>query len=175
MSEWQMMAPAMLECAEKSAPKKGTVYQVEPWSSFKVEAKGLFERHWKEVALNHAEVPLDIDYARYDEMATRGAVHVVTARRDSKLIGYHVAFISGHMHYLSTLHAVTDVYWIAPENRHGVTAIRLFQAVERELAKRGVKKLLTATKLHMDQGALFEHLGYRPIERMYSKLIGEKK
>jgi N-acetylglutamate synthase-like GNAT family acetyltransferase len=88
------------------------------------------------------------------------------------LIGYHVAVISGHLHYRSTLHAVTDVYWIAPECRHGVTAVRLFQAVERELTKRGVRKLFTATKLHLDQGALFEHLGFRPIERMYSKLLG---
>jgi N-acetylglutamate synthase-like GNAT family acetyltransferase len=155
-----------------AAPRVGTVYQVEPWASFKVEARELFVRHWREVALNHAQVPLDVDYERYDEMAARGAVHVVTARRDGLLIGYHVAFIAGHMHYRSTLHAVTDVYWIAPECRHGVTAIRLFQAVERELAKRGVKKLFTATKLHLDQGPLFERLGYKPVERMYSKLLG---
>jgi hypothetical protein len=169
MAEDSAFAAAEGRCA---APRAGTVYQVEPWATFKVEAKGLFERHWREVALNHAEVPLDVDYPRYDEMAARGAVHVVTARRGGLLIGYHVAFIAGHMHYRSTLHAVTDVYWIAPECRHGVTAIRLFQAVERELAKRGVRKVFTATKLHMDQGPLFERLGYKPVERMYAKLLG---
>ncbi len=158
----------------RTAPAVGTVYQVEPWSSFKVEARELFVRHWREIALNHAEVPLDIDYERYDEMAARGAVHVLTARRNGLLIGYHVAFIAGHMHYRSTLHAVTDVYWIAPECRHGVTAMRLLQAVERELKRRGVRKLFTATKLHLDQGPLFERLGYRPVERMYAKLIGRE-
>ena len=36
----------------------------------------------------------------------------------------------------------------------------------------GVRKIFTATKLHMDQGPLFERLGYRPVERMYAKLLG---
>jgi N-acetylglutamate synthase-like GNAT family acetyltransferase len=75
------------------------------------------------------------------------------------------------MHYLSTLHGITDVYWIAPAYRTGRTGLRMFQAVERELKKLGVRKLFTATKLHLDQGALFEFLGYKPTERLYAKLI----
>jgi hypothetical protein len=151
--------------------QRGTVYQTEPWATFKVEARELFELHWREIALNHAEVPLDIDYARYDAMAAVGGLHVLTARRVGTLIGYHVALISPHLHYRSTLHGITDVYWIAPECRHGITAVRFFQAVERELKRRGVRKLFTATKLHLDQGSLFEYLGYKPVERLYAKLI----
>lgn len=151
--------------------QRGTVYQTEPWRSFKGEARELFVRHWREVALNHADVPLDIDHARYDALADVGGLHVLTVRRDGLLIGYHVAIVSGHLHYASTLHGITDVYWIAPECRHGITAMRLFQAVERELKKLGVRKLFTATKLHMDQGPLFERLGYKPVERLYAKLI----
>lgn len=150
---------------------QGTVYQTEPWATFKVEARELFERHWREIALNHAEVPLDIDHERYDALASAGGLHVLTVRRAGVLIGYHIAIVSGHLHYRSTLHGITDVYWIAPECRHGVTAVRMFQAVERELKRRGVRKLFTATKLHLDQGALFEFLGYNPVERLYAKLI----
>lgn len=159
-----------LEGARVATPA-GTVYQAEPWSTFKVEARELFERHWREIALNHAEVPLDIDYARYDSLARAGGLHVLTVRRAGALIGYHVAIVSPHLHYQSTLHGITDVYWIAPECRHGLTAVRLFQAVERELKKRGVRKLFTATKLHLDQGPLFEFLGFKPVERLYAKLI----
>jgi Acetyltransferase (GNAT) family len=166
-----MPCAAALAEGLRVAPRAGTVYQTEPWATFKVEARELFERHWREIALNHAEVPLDIDHARYDAMAAAGGLHVLTVRRAGKLIGYHIAIVSGHLHYASTLHGITDVYWIAPECRHGVTAVRMFQAVERELKRRGVRKLFTATKLHLDQGALFEHLGYRPVERLYAKLI----
>lgn len=152
----------------------GTVYAVEDWMDVKDEMVPLWERHWKEVALNHADVPLDVDHERYDAISSAGGLHVLTVRRGGRLIGYHIAMVTGHLHYKSTLHGITDVYWIAPECRHGVTAVRLFQAVERELAKLGVRKLFTATKLHLDQGTLFEHLGYKPVERLYAKIIGVK-
>lgn len=168
------MSPLAIEVgameARHAAPI-GTIYQTEPWATFKAEARELFVRHWKEVALNHADVPLDIDHARYDALAAAGGLHVLTARRGGLLIGYQVTIVSPHLHYRSTLHGITDVYWIAPECRHGVTAIRLFQAAERELKKLGVRKLFTATKLHLDQGSLFERLGYKPVERLYAKLI----
>lgn len=148
-----------------------TTYQVESWLDIQEEMLPLLTRHWHEVALNHAAVPLDIDREQYDNLATVGALHIVTVRRDGELIGYHVAIISGHLHYKSTLHGITDVYWVAPECRHGVVGLRLLQAVERELKSVGVKKLFTATKIHMDQGRLFEHLGYHAVERLYAKII----
>lgn len=148
-----------------------TTYAVERWKDIRGEMLPLLVKHWHEVALNHAEVPLDIDESRYRQLDEGGALHIVTARREGALIGYHVAIVSTHLHYASTLHGITDVYWIDPACRHGVTAIRLFQAVERELKALGVRKLFTATKLHIDQGALFEHLGYRAVERLYAKLI----
>lgn len=148
-----------------------TVYAVELWADVKGEMAPMFERHWREIALNHAEVPLDIDHARYDALAAAGALHVVTARDETGLIGYHIAIISTHLHYKSTLHGITDVYYVAPEKRQGFTGIRLFQAVERELKARGVRKLFTGTKLHLDMGPLFERLGYTAVERLYSKLI----
>ncbi len=156
----------------RSVISAGTVYQVEPWATFNHEARALFGEHWREVALNHAEVPLDIDYDRYATMAASGKVHVVTARRAGKLIGYHVGFIDGHLHYKSTLHCVTDVYWIAPECRHGVTAIRLFQALEREVIKRGVRKIITGAKIHMGQERLFGFMGYTPADTLFVKIVG---
>ena len=157
---------------EVAKPATGTVYAVESWGDFHREAMSLFIRHWREIAINQAEVPLDIDWERYAALDKVKALHVLTARRNGLLIGYHIAFITGHMHYKSTLHGFTDVYYIAPECRHGVTGMRLFQAVERELKAIGVRKLFTATKLHLDQGSLFERLGYKPTERVYTKLIG---
>lgn len=169
------MMPHAIESLMQSegvrTPPAGTVYQTEPWAAFKVEARQLFVRHWKEVALNHSEVPLDIDHDRYDALDAAGALHVLTARRGGLLIGYQVTMVTPHLHYRSTLHGITDVYWIAPECRHGITAMRLFQAAERELKKLGVRKLFTSTKLHLNQGPLFERLGFRPVETLYAKLI----
>lgn len=149
-----------------------TVYAVERWRDIKVEMMPLLVRHWYEVALNHEDVPLDIDEGKYDEMDAKWMLQIVTVRRDRVLIGYHVAIIMSHLHYKSTLHGITDVYFIAPEYRHGITAMRMFQVVETKLAACGVKKMVTGVKLHLDQGPLFERLGYRAVERQYSKIIG---
>lgn len=166
-----MIDTKTLEVLTVGAQKPGTAYAVERWRDLKREMMPLLVRHWREIALNHADVPLDIDEARYKALDESDALHIVTARRNGLLIGYHVAIVSTHLHYASTLHGITDVYYVAPECRHGVTGMRLFQAVERELKKLGVRKLFTATKLHLDQGPLFERLGYHPVERLYAKLI----
>lgn len=150
---------------------KGTQYAVEKWRDIKAEMLPLLVEHWREIALNHADVPLDIDEPRYDALCASGALHIVTVRRGGALIGYHVAIVSGHLHYKSTLHGITDVYYIVKALRHGVTGLRMFQRVERELKAMGVRKLFTGTKLHLDQGRLFEHLGYHAVETLYAKII----
>lgn len=150
-----------------------TTYAVERWKDLRTEMLPLLVRHWREIALNHADVPLDIDERRYAELDEGGALHIVTARRHGSLIGYHVAIISPHLHYASTLHGITDVYYVAPEFREGFTGIRLFQHVEKEMRSLGVKKLFTGTKVHLDMSKLFERLGYRRVEYLYAKILRE--
>lgn len=157
-----------------------TAFAVERWPAIKAEMLPLLHEHWLEIALHRDKVPLDIDDARYTALDEQGALRIVTARRGGKLIGYHVAIFSGHLHYKSTPHYITDVYWIAPACRHGITAVRLFQAAEadaRALVKDGRWiKFYTAVKLHLDNGPLFERMGYRPTERLYTKLVqGERR
>lgn len=169
----EVSAAAMIGCEGTVAPPTpGTVYRVERWRNLRREMLPLLVRHWREIALNHADVPLDIDQQKYAELDEAGALHIVTVRKDGELIGYHVAVVSGHLHYKSTLHGITDVYWIAPEFRQGFTGIRLFQHVEKELAAIGVRKLFTGTKVHLDMSKLFERLGYKRVEFLYAKLIG---
>lgn len=146
-------------------------YAVERWRDLRPEMLPLLDRHWREIALNHADVPLDIDHERYDALDEAGALHIVTVRRDGDLIGYHVAIVSTHLHYASTLHGITDVFYVAPEYRQGFIGIRLFQCVEKELKALGVKKLYTGTKVHLDLSKLFERLGYRRVEFLYAKII----
>lgn len=150
------------------------VYAVERWKDIRAEMLPLLVRHWREVALNHADVPLDIDEGRYSALDESGGLHIVTARVDGALIGYHVAIISTHLHYASTLHGISDVYYIAPEYRQGFTGIRIFQRVEAEMRALGVKKLFTGTKVHLDMSRIFERLGYRRVEYLYSKILREE-
>ena len=151
-------------------------FAVEKWAAALPDMEPLLVEHWLEIALGHDQVPLDVARERYQELCDAGTLHVLTVRDAGKLVGYHVAIVAGHLHYASTKHAITDVYFLQPAYRKGRTGLLLFKAVEAEMRKLGVKKLITGAKLHTAggrTGLLFEHLGYRPTETVFTKYIGE--
>lgn len=149
-----------------------TLYAVESFRALQPELVELTRHHWREIALDHDKVPLDPCWERYYDLEDRGVLCVVTAREDGRLVGYHITIVSPHLHYGSTLHGITDVYFVLPSHRKGFTGIRLLKEVEAEMKRRGVVKLITGTKRHLDLGVLFERLGYRETERVYTKIIG---
>ena len=146
-------------------------YHVEEWQSFKRESLHLWDRHWQEVAINRDVIKLNIDYGQYDQLDAAGALHVVSARSAGKIIGYHLSIVRPHLHYADSLSAFTDVYYVAPEFRKGRAGIELFKFVEKTLKARGVQKMFTGTKLHLDMGKVFERLGWKETERLYTKVI----
>jgi GNAT superfamily N-acetyltransferase len=148
-------------------------FAVEPWAQFQLEAEPLWARHWEEIALDKDAIKLKIDYRAYDQMDAMGMVHVVVARDAGQIIGYHLSFVRAHFHYADSLTAYTDVFWIAPECRKGRVGIALFQFVEKTLKARGVERMFSACKLHKDVGKLFERLGWKETERLFTKRIGD--
>ncbi len=146
-------------------------YQVEDFNNLRPELETLLPLHWEEIALNRDKIKLDVDWDAYQSIRDRNALHVLTVRDDSKLIGYHICIVTPHLHYKSTLHALTDVYYILPEYRKGMTGIKMFKELEKSLRSLGVKKVFTGTKMHLDMGRIFEHLGYNQAEKMYSKYL----
>ena len=75
------------------------------------------------------------------------------------------------LHYLGTLEAYMDIYWIAPEVRGRYGGVRLFRAHEKELRRRGVARVHVGSKLHRDSARLFRALDYTPTEMWFSKML----
>ncbi len=148
-------------------------FQVENWSDVKDEAAPLWIPHYEEVGQNKTKMILDPDIAKLDMFEEQGRLHIVTARKAGALVGYHASIIDTLIHYKNILAGISDLYWIRKDCRNGTAAIRLFQEVEKTLKARGVQVLYDATKLYLDHDRLFQHLGYKPIERRYSKWIGD--
>lgn len=148
-------------------------FHVESMRRIHAELVPLLQDHWREIGRDHHEVPLDPDWVRYFDLDDKGNLSVIAVRHAGELVGYHIAVISPHLHYKGTLHGVTDVYYLKPEHRRGFTGVRLFKAVGDEMKRRGVVKLITGTKLHHDMGRIFERLGYRETERVFTKIVGE--
>ncbi len=146
-------------------------YQTEHYNDCIKEIDALLYAHWQEVALNHDDVPLDKDEASYQKLADDGQLNIVTVRNDGRLIGYHASIVKTHLHYKSTLHAFVDVYYLMPEYRRGGIGIQLIKEAELSLANRGVVKVFTGTKKHLDMSKLFLRLGWHETETVFSKIL----
>lgn len=136
------------------------------------EMKPLFPEHWKELALDQEQVPLDPQYEIYLERDKRGEVMFLAGRCNGALIGYFVGFVAPGLHYRTCLTLTMDIFWVHPEYRGQSAGLKLFKAVEREAVRRGVQRMFVGSKCHKDASWLFEHLGYREVERYYSKFLG---
>lgn len=146
------------------------MFHVEPWRPFFEEARPLMQRHWEEIAVDQGTIKLSLNEERYQAMADGGILHVLAARADGALVGYYIAFLLPHVHYQDAgLMAFTDIYFMLPEFRRGSAGIRLFVEAEKSLRARGVVKTYLSTKVHKDNGPIFEKLGWKLTDRVYTK------
>lgn len=146
-------------------------YAVEAWPDMYKEYEPFVIPHWEELGLDRMDVPVSIDWARYQELHDAGILHIVTTRDNGTLIGYHMSLVSTALHYSTTPHAMVDLYYLKPEYRKSKVGLKMFQFAERALKNRGVVKIITATKLHLNHTPLFEALGYKASEITFTKVI----
>jgi len=147
-------------------------FAVERGSEIREEMDALTQLHWEEIALDKGRVFLAPDYARYEDMEAKGILHIITAREAGSLVGYHIALVSPHLHYRNDLMCFTDIYFIHPDHRKGLAALGLFRAIESEMRKLGVKKLITGCKDHHNLAPIFTRLGWTLTDHIYGKYIG---
>ena len=150
---------------------RGITYQIEPWQAIKWEIQPLLVRHWEEVALDRDTIPLVVDYAVYDALAANGSLQIMTVRAAGELVGYFWAVVRTHPHYALTLMAFTDIVYIAPDHRKGMTGVKLFTEMEKHLRGMSVEKIFAGTKEKLNLGPIYKRLSYVVHEVIYSKVL----
>ncbi len=161
------------------------------------EAMPLLVAHWAEVA-HFKDIPLEPDLAVYRQADVNGAVRVFTARKPpadatrcqqtdtpglcwnckpgpckkygSRLVGYALFFVRANPHYASSVQAVQDVLYIAPECR-GITSYRFIRWCDEQLKAAGVEAVYQHSKAAHDFGGLLEHQGYERVDIIYAKRL----
>lgn len=137
------------------------------------ELKPLLPLHYEELALNKDKVPLSPIWQTYFDMERQGQLIFAVVRDKGELIGYFIGFIKPHLHYSTCLTCTMDIFYIHPDYRGNRTGLKLFQFVEKQLKKRGVQRWFVGSKLHKDCSSLFEYLKFNPVEKYYSKWLGD--
>jgi GNAT superfamily N-acetyltransferase len=146
------------------------IYEDVDGLSFLGELEQLFPSHYEELCVTK-DFPLEPDYEAYRQLAKAGMLRCITCRADGDLIGYIVFIVQPHLHYKSCKTAFEDIYYVKKEFRKGRIGIRLFQYAEKVLKDRGVNRIIMHTKIHLDNSRLFEYLGYKHTDKLYTKLL----
>jgi GNAT superfamily N-acetyltransferase len=146
-------------------------FAVEPWEMYSKDAAPLWPEHFKELAVDQDKIDLDVDVDKYAELDKAGILFIVVGRVSGEIVAYWIGFIRGHLHYQGTLHAFNDIYYVKPEFRGKGGGSELFNFAEKELRRRGVKRITNATKISHHHGPLFEAHGFKAIETVYSKYL----
>lgn len=148
-------------------------YQQEFLETARPDAQELLEAHWEEIALNKDKIKLNPDWDAYQDLEHNNKLKVFTARDGSTLVGYFVVIIGTNLHYKDHVFAVNDILYLAQGYRKGFTGIKLIKFAEKCLKADGVSVLNINTKIHKPFDQLMVYLGFKPIERVYSKYIGD--
>jgi N-acetylglutamate synthase-like GNAT family acetyltransferase len=146
-------------------------YQVEKYHEIKEEIHALWQSHWEEVALDKAAIPLEPNYEMYQQLSEMEVLHLVTVREDGNVIGYHISMIHGHLHYKSSKTCFTDIFFVVKEKRKGFVGIKLLKFMEQSVKDLGVQKIYMGCKTHIDITPVLEHLGYKHIEKIFTKVL----
>ena len=137
---------------------------------FVEEMKLLFPLHYEELCVTK-DFELNPDYDAYKRMCDAGMLRCITCRCDGELIGYIIFVVQPHLHYMSCKTAFEDIYFVKKEYRKGRIGIKLFQYAESVLKDIGVNRIIMHTKIHLDNSKLFEYLGYKLTDKLFTKLL----
>ena len=147
-----------------------TIYADEDPSSFIEELKGILPEHYEELCVTK-DFPLSPDYEAYGRLCMAKMLKCITCRIDGQLVGYAIFIVQPHLHYMSCKTAFEDIYFLKKEFRQGRNGVRLFQHAERVLKGEGVNRIIMHTKIHMDNSRLFEYLGYKHTDKLFTKIL----
>lgn len=148
-------------------------FQKEWFLTLMPELPTLFLEHYEEIALDKEHMVLNPGWKQYVNLETAGVLHILTARDEGKLIGYHFNLCYPHLHYSDVLCSFSDMFFMLPLYRKGYTGVNMFIANEKMLKELGVKKMFVMTKVHKDMRPVMKRLKYKFIERIFSKWIGD--
>lgn len=148
------------------------MFQVERWENALPEMESMFEAHYRELALDQDRVALAPNVEMYKDADRRGLMHLATVRDDGKLVGYFISAVLPHLHYKDAgPMSQADAYFVLPEYRRGGCGAKFLMFVEESLKNRGVTKMYVSTKIHSDHSLLFEKLGFRATDTVFTKML----
>lgn len=129
--------------------------------------------HWTEVEWEPEKLPLRINHEFFENADRQGALLTLTAREESKLVGYVMWIMSVNPKHAGAVVASNEVLYVDPEHRGHLLGPRLLRESEALIRRAGVKVMGICVKSKADFGPMLERGGYQPVETTWLKWIGD--
>lgn len=153
-----------------NSPCTAVMFAVEPFVTCLSEMERLLPGHYAEIATD--PIPLEIDFDKYLQLEQLGMLLTITARVEGLLVGYYLSIVVPHINHKSSLTGHPAMLYLMKPYRNGFALMRMVKAVEDALTARGAQRMFSGVVLTHDFGPLLERMGFLPVERMYSKMLG---
>jgi hypothetical protein len=143
-------------------------FQTESPEPFTQEALALFKEHYNEIAERKDVIKLDPNLENYNTLYEKNALEIHTIRENEKLIGYSLWFLTKHIHYKNSLTANSDVLYISPDHRKGMTGVKFIKWSIEQIKKRKPQRLMFHVKPFLDYSPILERFGANEFETIYT-------
>ena len=143
------------------------------YNDFISEAWPLIRAHWAEVGSHRDVLRLDPDHDAYRRLETAGRLHVLTARIDTKLVGYLFALTIPHARDKSAIVGRNDIMYAAPQYRRYRVGPKMIEEAMRYLEHDlHVDIILFGEKMARHAGGNYlKRYGFEPFEVTHAKVI----
>lgn len=149
----------------------GITYQKERFEDIISELPELFHAHYQEFEEDKENLPLDIDWMRCLRDELSGILHIMTARRDGKLIGYFFAYIQSNWHHAKTRLSASDSIYVLNLPHRAFIWRKLINETQKMCRDLGAKKLYIIVKAGSPAARLLNAMKLKLTEEVYSCLL----
>lgn len=137
------------------------------------EAEELWGLHWQETEGYRDEQGYRPDKSGFLTMEGAGNFVEFTARSsDGRLVG-HLGYILHVSRHTSRLNAVEDYFYLRPEARKGLNAVRFLRFAVEVLKRAGCCQVGMSSKLTNNIGPLLKRVGFKHVADFYTMNVAE--
>lgn len=149
-----------------------TVIEWEKLATMREEMLPCVVSQWHESGTDKDDVPLDVDWDRYQAIEDAGVFRLLSARRDGILAGYAAYFITNHMMYRTTPHVMCDGVYARLNHRGvGIMLVRAAEKKFRELMGDKTFRIIYSGQIISDFPKILTRLNYKARESVHFKLM----
>lgn len=132
----------------------------------------LGERSWQENGYEKDLLTYNPDWHKYQRLQDENVLRFLAVRDNRILIGYASIIVTQSFHDRNITCAIVQDIYLSPEYRKGFAAVRFLWFLEEQLKHLNVNNVSIGERLNgRPTGKLFEYLGYKSEERIWTKAL----